>query len=701
LKRFRHLSLHQFKINFILFWLCAILIGTRNLFAITPVIQVTDTLKHPIPYVTVHNLSNQTWLVTDENGKFFLSAKFNPGDTLELHRIGYLRSDFVIPVNNKDIPITLPFDPVTLNSVTIAGKRDLVASQPPRFAELEVTPQLGLAENQQLFQTVPGVYFKSYGGPAGLSSISLDGAPASHTNITYAGFDLTNAQNGQVDISQIPTPLIRTIIYSPLIDSDNPEIGGSEGVIAINPGWSNSGISLSTGSYGHYAMTGNLDYQLHKVHSNIILGKRHDNGNYPVRNPITNQQIIRSNNAFDQRFLNSTLTTCLSTRIFLKLLYLISDQERGIAGLVWSPTLQSQRADRIQILGTKLGWTQRFGFGSAQLLFRQSNEHYLDPTKSIDSRHTNQTYQLMAKQQVQLTADLTSLFYLDLKYDYINSTATGIHRRLSSRSVASLNYQFLRYFSLFPTVTFNYSPDNYANADYNLRLQLQGLQKQDYFYLETGKFYRFPSFNDLYWQPGGNPDLLPENTRKISFGGRILLLRELTLNSVVYYKQSQNLILWMPLQSYWQPKNIRQAIRNGLKLILTWQSSRLPIFMTGHYDYNYSEDQTPGDYYGKALRYAPQNMASFLLSWQPARFSLSYQINHTGRRIAGYDWPEDIYLKAYTEMSLSASYTFMNHYGKYVLIGAIQNLTDTRYETLLGYPEPGRSFRLTLQYKYH
>jgi len=700
LKRF-HLPLYQFSLDFIIIGLCVILIGTRSLLAVTPVIQVTDTLQHPIPYVTVHNLSNRSWLVTDKNGKFFLSAKFSPGDSVELLRIGYLRLNFIIPKTNHDILITLPFDPVTLNSVTIAGKRSQVASQSPRFAELDITPQLGFVENQQLFQTIPGVYFKSYGGPAGLSTISLDGAPASHTNITYAGFDLTNAQNGQVDISQIPISLIRTITYSPLIEADNPEIGGSEGIIAINPGWSNSGISLSSGSYGHFAMTGNLDYQLRKVHSNIMLGKRHDDGNYPVRNPINNQQVLRRNNAFNQRFLNSTLTTCISTRTFLKFLYLVSDQKRGIAGLVWSPTFQSQRADCIQILGTKFGWTQRFGFGSAQLLFRQSDEHYLDPAKNIDSRHTNQTYQLLAKQQVQLTTDLTSLFYLDLKYDYINSTATDIHQRLSSRSVASLNYQFLRYFSLFPTVTFNYSPDNYANADYNLRLQLQGSQKLNYLYLETGKFYRFPSFNDLYWQPGGNPDLLPENTRKIAFGGRFLLLRELTLNSVVYHKQSQNLILWMPLQSYWQPKNIRQAIREGLKFILTWQSSSLPIFMTCHYDYNLSEDRTPGDYYGKALRYAPENTASFLLSWQPSRFSLSYQINYTGKRIAAYDWPADIYLKAYTEMSLSASYTFLNHYGKYVLIGAIQNLTNTRYETLLGYPEPGRSFRLTLQYEYH
>lgn len=700
MKRF-HLSLHQFTLNFIRLWLCAILTGARSLLALTPVVQVTDTLRHPVPYVTIHNLSNQTWLVTDENGKFFLSAKFNPGDTLELHRIGYLRLDFIIPETNHNILITLPLDPVTLNSVTVAGKRSQITSQSPRFAELNVTPQLGFAGHQQLFQTIPGVYFKSYGGPAGLSSISLDGAPASHTNLTYAGFDLTNAQNGQVDVSQIPTPLIRTITYSPLIDSDNPEIGGSEGIIAINPGWSNSSVTLDAGSYGHYAMTGNLDYQFRKVHGNIILGKRHDDGNYPVRNPINHQQVMRHNNNFDQQFLNSTLTTSLSTRTFLKLLYLISNQKRGIAGLVWSPTLQSQRADRIQILGTKFGWTQRFGFGSAQLLLRQSDEHYLDPAKNIDSRHTNQTCQLMTKQQVQLTADLISLFYLDLKYDYINSTATDTHQRFSSRSVASLNYQFLRYFSLFPTVTFNYSPDNYAQADYNLRLQLQSSQKQNYLYLETGKFYRFPSFNDLYWQPGGNPDLLPENTRKIAFGGRILLLRELTLNSVVYHKQSRNLIMWMPLQSYWQPKNIRQAIREGLKFILTWQNSGLPIFMTCHYDYNFSEDQTPGDYYGKALRYAPKNTASFLLSWQLSQFSLSYQINHTGKRIAAYNWPEDIYLKAYTEMSLSVSFTYPNHYGKYMLIAAIQNLTNIRYETLLGYPEPGRSFRLTLQYEYH
>ncbi|MFH2047971.1 MAG: TonB-dependent receptor, partial [bacterium] len=196
-----------------------------------------------------------------------------------------------------------------------------------------------------------------------------------------------------------------------------------------------------------------------------------------------------------------------------------------------------------------------------------------------------------------------------------------------------------------------------------------------------------------------NPYLKPEYTDKLISGLDLKFDFGLSLNSLLYYKESKDLILWTPLQSYWQPKNIQQAIRKGYKTILSWQSSSIPIILNTQYNYNISEDRTPGEYYKKPLRYAPKITSSFSVSWRPQNFSFFLQLNHVSRRIATYSWPEDQFISPYTICLLNSSYTFTNRFGNIIITAAINNLSDLEYETLLGYPEPSRSFRLSINYE--
>src|SRR5207247_1685622 len=71
--------------------------------------------------------------------------------------------------------------------------------------------------------------------------------------------------------------------------------------------------------------------------------------------------------------------------------------------------------------------------------------------------------------------------------------------------------------------------------------------------------YRTPSLNDLYWTPGGNPDLLPEN----GLSEEISLMHDLLKTSfsnkatiTFYHHDIQNQITWLPDLVYWAPKNV-------------------------------------------------------------------------------------------------------------------------------------------------
>jgi len=245
----------------------------------------------------------------------------------------------------------------------------------------------------------------------------------------------------------------------------------------------------------------------------------------------------------------------------------------------------------------------------------------------------------------------------------------------------------------------NFSPNLYTNANYDFQMGYKFNSENGMIYLGIGKYFRFPSFNDLYWEPGGNPDLKPEHTNKIVGGVDITTKIGLTLNSILYFKESKDLILWTPLQSYWQPKNIQQAIRKGYKIVLSWRSSSIPIVLNAQHNYNISEDRTPGDYYKKPLRYAPKVTSFASLSWKPRNFHVFIQLNHVSKRIAMYSWPKDQILEPYTICAFISSYTIHSIYGKFILTAAINNLGNEEYDTLLGYPEPPRSYRFTISYE--
>lgn len=659
------------------------------------VIAPDDT---PIPYVTVYNKSSDAWLISDEYGKIFFTNQHAAGDTLEFRRIGFQNTKLTMPDSVGIFQINLSYAPVAIGAVEIAGR---IQSQNPggSFTRITVPGELGIIESGQILSSIPGTYIRSYGGPAGITTLSLDGAPSSHTNIFFSGFDLTSAQNGQVDISQLPSSLIGAVEYSPNLTESSPEIGNAEGSIRIQPPESETGFSISIGSFGHRSLTGRIARQTKRSRFYFSLGKRHDDADYRVINPISGTSLTRDNNTFEQKYLTTTLTTVISTNLFWKTMLMSSHQERGVAGLIWSPTPNATRSDKISMIGSKLGWVNRFGHGYFQLLMKQSTEHYLNPQNNINADHALSTYHLLIKQTGTMRQLIRWYLYSDIRYDYLRSTNTDTHDRFSNKTMAAVTCLPFAKISFSPTIVHNYSPNLFSTFDYDLQIRWHFADNKGLLYTNAGKFYRYPTFNDLYWEPGGNPDLRPEHTAKIAGGFELNEFASFSLKTNIYYKESKNLILWTPIQSYWQPKNIEKAVRKGYKIGLQWQRRGIPVSINALYNHAVSRNLTPGDYYQKPLRYAPRETSSLTFDWRPDKFYIALQMQHVSRRIAMFSWPEDQTLQPYTVYSLNLSYSLENRLGTFIIVGAINNLGDSAYETLLGYPEPPRSFRLTLNYK--
>ena len=84
------------------------------------------------------------------------------------------------------------------------------------------------------------------------------------------------------------------------------------------------------------------------------------------------------------------------------------------------------------------------------------------------------------------------------------------------------------------------------------------------------KKFRKPTFNDLFWRPGGNPDLNPENGYTIEAGSENTF--HISEKSVIetdispYYTNVNDMIVWRPTGAFWSPENYQEVRSAGVDL---------------------------------------------------------------------------------------------------------------------------------------
>ena len=228
--------------------------------------------------------------------------------------------------------------------------------------------------------------------------------------------------------------------------------------------------------------------------------------------------------------------------------------------------------------------------------------------------------------------------------------------------------------------------------------------------------YRFPTLNDLYFQPGGNPDLVPEHGFTWDGGVSFRTVREnrYALEGEITWFDSRidDWIVWLPLgskQQFWTPVNLKKVHAYGLELKAGFNYSidtDWQLGLNGSFSWtpslNDGEPYSLGDLsIGKQLPYVPEFSASASGHLAYRSWRLLYKWNH--------------YSERYTMSSNAASYTgrippyYMNDVTLEKLFAAswadlsakiaVRNLFDEEYLSVLSRPMPGINFEVFLGIK--
>jgi len=224
--------------------------------------------------------------------------------------------------------------------------------------------------------------------------------------------------------------------------------------------------------------------------------------------------------------------------------------------------------------------------------------------------------------------------------------------------------------------------------------------------------YHHPSLNDLYWQPGGNPGLLPEEGFSLETGleyqqvfSGFLLKADLT----AYRTDINNWIVWIPsYRGYWEPRNVRRVVSSGLESSLHLKGTLKTLSYKFSATYAYTSATNYGDpsiwsdaSYGKQLVYIPLHSGNIFAHLSMFGFFLSYQYNAYSERFttSSNDVTERDRLYPYFMNDVSAGKTFRIKQLSFSAEFKVFNLFNETYHSILYRPMPGRNYYLTLVFK--
>ena len=624
--------------------------------------------------------------------------------------------------------VSLPAqDTITLDAVNVTA--DPFAKEALKLLVMRKVDSLVLETkstsnlSELLIQHSP-VFIKTY-GPGGVSTASFRGTTASHTLVLWNGFQLNAPTLGQVDFSTIPVFLADDIDlkWGSGTFTNSGELGGSVNIDS-KTGFGKGLVLDLKQTYGSFNTLGSFvtaGYCGRKVSFRVKAYRNSSDNDFEYYNSaLLPPKTMKQQNA---DFVDYGVMPELSVMLGHGILSLTSWNQWNNRNLppimpnVINKNTEEWNRDRFSrnTLSYKLFWPS----GSLQLRSAAffENQHYFLETHpqdhpetvvtSINSINDALILHQIANVEQQLFASWKCKGKLQWDHEQVNSNNYVDMKRRDMLSVyvamegnpfekadlsVTARYDVVdgKSMGVFPTATFSYH--------FPMGLGLT---------LGYSHNYRNPSLNDLYWYPGGNPDLLAENGRTVDLAVSYSLKRDrlkIEVRSGAYASKVKNWIQWVPTSyRYWVPQNVALVFARGLEnhLDFHYQQGDWKASVSGNYVFTFTTDESENaqqyGLLGKQLIYIPRHHGNLFSNLRWKTWDLSYTLEITGVRNTSYAH-NDVFrdLPAYMLHHVALG----KQWDKFRVELRCNNLTDKDYQNVLWRPMPGRSFEIMVNYRY-
>lgn len=548
----------------------------------------------------------------------------------------------------------------------------------------------------------PGIFIRNY-GPGNISTISIRGMNAVHTPVFWHGLPLNSPMLGLSDLSILPPFLtgrmsIQSSGAAPLNGSGAISASIQLGDTASRINGCHIGLLASGGSFGEQQTGVEVELNQGGISNRTRLYTSGSTNDFPYTSPdgrrmnqthaamnqmgFTHDLIIRSK----RNQLESHLWYLESERdLPPHMLSISSNQEQADASLRWiSSWTRTGNRSHLRVMGGMNRERLRFSDPSVRLDDRSRSMNAL---VGVEGGYRIQPLLRLEGQLAGQHAIAHSDGYAsDAIQQQWNFTGKAITERKDLTMMLALRYGFAagKPIPLLPSLS--------IRRRLNRLLSVHG---------EAARVYRIPTLNDIFWKPGGNPELKPERGWSASTG---LQLEDASRNITWSVRSSFFLInlidaiTWLPDdQAIYRATNMHALLSKGIEstMNLAWTS---PIWKVSAAwsptlvsSVILKTDPAFSELTGRQLPYMPRLAHKGSLAIEYRGFGIRYLFQYNGYRYTTEDHGN--FLPPYSVSDLIFSWSRRGKKSGLTMTMAVKNMFSEDYQVMAWRAMPGRSFQ--------
>jgi iron complex outermembrane receptor protein len=555
-----------------------------------------------------------------------------------------------------------------------------------------------------------GIHIKTY-GPGALASTAFRGGSAAQTALVWNGINIQNRMLGQVDLSNLPAFIF---------DEVKVEYGGSSalwgsGAVGGSVLLGNStrylqgpslALNAAYGSFERRTFSARYTQSNDKWVSSTRAWWHAAKNNYAYLNAVDSTLLTAKHAAYDMKGLMQEFRYRINNRQQLSFHAWLSDNTRQLPSFQNTrpaKTWQKDQSARLTALYECISGAQKSTLQAAYLF---ENLDYRDSAIASYSKSRVQSFILQSDNYLSLKKH-------NLNYGFYGSASLANSdnyvqmRQISSvTAVVGDRWQMMRdrfvllaqvrqeiYFPGTSAFTWQVAGNFRLNKNFSARLS-------------SAKVFRQPTFNEWYWQPGGNPLLKPEQGHTLEGNlqfDQTIRSFQLSINAAAFSRWIDNWILWVPgAGSNPTPLNIQSVWSRGSEtswranyLHKKWQATLM--FKSSYVLSTISKSQQVEDAsVGRQLIYTPRYSGNASMICKYDRLQIEYYMQYIGYRFTSSD--NLSWLQPYTTASVRLSYYF-GHSKQLMGTLASHNIFNQNYVVVAGRPMPLRNYEIIISYQ--
>lgn len=584
--------------------------------------------------------------------------------------------------SEKEIIVTAERVPTQLSkitaSVSVVTKKEIEKSNAKTLADV--------------IALLPGCAVRPQGSAGALISPSLRGSDAKELLILVDGVPANDLRQGTVDLSLFP---IDTISRVEVMRGPGSALYGANalgGVINIITGGASESPKYRTTFGSHDSRNYQLSTTEQMGTGNLqILADRFYTDGWQKNSQMNSWNGMLRWNLNPKQWQNLAVSL-LGYR-----------DSKGIAGPEYSPTPYDHQKDRnlqFQIQGTRAVTSSTDFTGSLYARTERLDYHSVDwQSVTTDDVHKSNSY----GSQLQLTTkykNQTLAYGLDSNYEKVASTSLVKNRWASTTGIFGQDKLQL---SALDTLQVGARIDMHSEygSQFDPRVgYLKKLSDKTILRSSIGRSFRAPTFNELYWPYTdygygytyqGNPNLKPERAWSYDLGFE----QKVSDSGIVKATFFRNVIHDLINPGVSRPINIGSARMQGVELEY---NQRMNHFGNGFINFT-STSSKNRETSENLIRIPKETLNAGITADLPKKGSLSLISHWVGHRY-DYDYTsypvKKIQMPTYNLVDLKLMVPVKN---KYNLGFGIENLFDKNYQSVSGYPMPGRTVFISFQYE--